>query len=871
MRRTVLILIAGLVLALTHALAEDVKFSAKPSITKSGDQSTISFALSAPGDVEVCILDASGKVVRHLVAGVLGGKNNPPEPLKPGLSQNVPWDGKDDSGKTASGGPFKAQISAGMKPQLDGFLLNNPAASGMVSALAVGPQGNVYIFHRDPTPNALNSGSIKLKVLNRDGKHVRALMPFPADIAPDKVKAFGVFQTKDGELVPRVHNWMQLSFYPDPLMANGHSMPEGCCPAVNSKGRIYWLIHGPSLVALDAEGGAPFDSFVGPKLFPDIKNIRMGSRFVYQNERPPCLAVSGDDKYVYISDLCTGDDKSAQPIPCVFRVDAEKRGPAEVFAGKPGQPGGDKELLTSPRGLAVVKGLLYVADCRADRVAIFKEADHSYVGEIKVKAPDSIGVDPATETLYVCSLTNITAPELIKFDKTGKALYRTVLPAAGSWAKEGVHRIAVDASAKPVRIWMPSWPYAPAGLFCIEDTGDKFVDKGDPRSKEPWAEGPRDITMNRAAGELYFKVNGQAWHRYDEKTEKMKDSLNLGNNYPEINQNAHGTQLVPVSDGSLCTLSWGVGLLRFDHEGKPLNWPEQSSNKIALPGIMCFQERHLALFKPEEIWMVANPALIQGAHDSRFTSVNQIGPDGKVKRTVIWQCMLGAVPRLDAKGNIYLAEMVKPPNQCYPEFFDGKLPATPKTFANGVGGDAYWTSYMYGSIIKFPPSGGIIWYNKDLPVTAVGKPSPELLAQPKISATAHIGYQTQCPADLQGALWYRFGYAPYSCTSTTSTDSCMCEGGGFDVDPYGRVFFPNLGQFRIEVIDTNNNPIGTFGAYGNQDSGGPDATVKKPAIPFAWPNNVTVSDTHAYVADTLNRRVVKVKLTYSVVELCPIQ
>jgi sugar lactone lactonase YvrE len=99
----------------------------------------------------------------------------------------------------------------------------------------------------------------------------------------------------------------------------------------------------------------------------------------------------------------------------------------------------------------------------------------------------------------------------------------------------------------------------------------------------------------------------------------------------------------------------------------------------------------------------------------------------------------------------------------------------------------------------------------------------------------------------------------------------MCEGGGFDVDPYGRVFFPNLGQFRIEVIDTNNNPIGTFGAYGNQDSGGPDATVKKPAIPFAWPNNVAVSDTHAYVADTLNRRVVKVKLTYSAVEVCPIQ
>ena len=73
------------------------------------------------------------------------------------------------------------------------------------------------------------------------------------------------------------------------------------------------------------------------------------------------------------------------------------------------------------------------------------------------------------------------------------------------------------------------------------------------------------------------------------------------------------------------------------------------------------------------------------------------------------------------------------------------------------------------------------------------------------------------------------------------------------MDPVGRVFYPNLGQFRVEVIDTNNNFIASFGTYGNPDSGGP-------GIPLAWPVYVTVSDTHAYVADTVNRRVVKVRL-----------
>jgi hypothetical protein len=74
----------------------------------------------------------------------------------------------------------------------------------------------------------------------------------------------------------------------------------------------------------------------------------------------------------------------------------------------------------------------------------------------------------------------------------------------------------------------------------------------------------------------------------------------------------------------------------------------------------------------------------------------------------------------------------------------------------------------------------------------------------------------------------------------------------------------------VEVIDTNNNPITTFGKYGNEDSGGPGAKVMKPDIPFAWPVYVAVSDTHAYVADTVNRRVVRVKLGAAAEATCAI-
>ena len=74
---------------------------------------------------------------------------------------------------------------------------------------------------------------------------------------------------------------------------------------------------------------------------PDIKDLRLaGENYHYWSDLP-CLAVSSDDKYVYFAGLSTGagDYKKARPLPCVFRVDAAKRGPAEVFVGKLDQAG----------------------------------------------------------------------------------------------------------------------------------------------------------------------------------------------------------------------------------------------------------------------------------------------------------------------------------------------------------------------------------------------------------------------------------------------------------------------------------------------------------------------------------------------------
>jgi hypothetical protein len=111
---------------LGSALAAEAppKFTSKPTAAKVGGEVKISFAVDRETDVTIGILDAKGKVVRHLVSGRLGA--NAPAPLRAGLSQSLEWDGKADDGKPAAGGPFRARVGLGLRPELEEYMFNEP-------------------------------------------------------------------------------------------------------------------------------------------------------------------------------------------------------------------------------------------------------------------------------------------------------------------------------------------------------------------------------------------------------------------------------------------------------------------------------------------------------------------------------------------------------------------------------------------------------------------------------------------------------------------------------------------------------------------------------------------------------------------------
>jgi len=157
-----------------------------------------------------------------------------------------------------------------------------------------------------------------------------------------------------------------------------------------------------------------------------------------------------------------------------------------------------------------------------------------------------------------------------------------------------------------------------------------------------------------------------------------------------------------------------------------------------------------------------------------------------------------------------------------------------------------------------------------------------IAAKPKVQYQYFIqGHYPHKTCEVQNALWARLDYAPYSETYGAGTPVCMCEGAGFDVDAFGRVWYTNLFRFRVEMVDTDNNFALHFGAYGNQDSLGGGKSIpresesaagaKHPDVPLAWPTYVAVSDDYAYVNDTVGMRVARVRLGAEAEEVCNIQ
>lgn len=814
------------------AWAADTSFSPAPSTKKENGKTVITFGVTQATDVEIAILDAKGAVVRHLVAGVLGGKNAPPEPLKPGLTQSVEWDEKDDCGKPAQGGPFKVRVRAGMSVKFGKIFGTSPYTGDPrhgCDGLAVAPDGTLYIKLASAVGNLHHGMPWQLRRFDRAGKYQKTLLPYPPSTTADKVPGFHLVDAGDGLLTPANHSGLDVVLFHFGENIHNRVVDGNVVFVDNSSAKLtFFKVDGTNTVRTVAMRSAP-EKLKWPKWLA------------------PQLAFSPDGKYAYYSNVANTPynanvhpSKMDQQFPQgrVYRQDLTKPGSDPENFYDLEMPDYDKlkhwlpnawNKKTATAGIDVdAKGHLFVCDLVNQQVVEISP-EGKKLGTTKVPWPDKVLVDSKSGTLYVVSraVSDGYPPngELLKIAGRGDAAkVLAKLPLKGGSGPIQGQSLALDESGDKPVLWLGG-----GEVIRVEDQGTAFA---------PAAGSILNTDKNVIDFVCYGDVDPSAELVYITKgTENKVWRFNGDTGEGGLTAIA-ATDLAVAPNGDVCAWpGWAGVLKRYTRDGKPA--PLAATGNQTYGNATCRAGRGNSVggldFAPDGRLYVTNGC--------NGCLVQVYGPDGKpveyerkavhgqggastdIKTPVPalitgMEDMSGSV-RADAAGNCYVLQIGLPKGHVFPKGFE-KDPAY--TEASGV-------------IYKFGPKGGE--FQKGVPTGAL---------------------RTYGPA-----------CGPISGKWNSTGSVCHCAKPRFDVDAYGRLYIPNGWTYKVTLVDNADNHILTFGGYGNWDAQGPQSAEPKPEIPLGWPVFAGASDKYVYVGDGLNHRVVRADKKFAAEAACDIK
>ncbi len=849
--------------------AAEVKFVAKPAAVADGTKVKITFELSAPTDVAVGIVNEKGVVVKHLAGGMLGEKA--PKPLARGkLVQTLYWDRTDDLGKPVPAGKYTVQVQAGMKPTFERIIGRQPKALSDIGGLTVGPGGELYVIGWAGIWKESYKPAREIVVFSREFKYLRTILPYPGDLPYDRIKGVRPVKLADGAYVPRLYYAPGHRNYPGlsgrPPRQNMLVTPGGDLLFFSTVG------HSPiQMVRIRAADGAIPEPFEMLK-FP----VKGGYAFGW-----PQLALSKDGKYVYAGGFITEDHAKKKDAGllnhAVYRWKLGSKDAPEVFAGEPLKAGGGKDLFNQVHGVAVDgEGNVLVSDFGNDRVVVLSSTG-KHIGEFKVEWPDHLCVDRKRGTIYV-----VCVDKSNKDRGGGRILWRKKkLVKIKSWKdpkvlgeiplqpRRGAHYakpvIALDEEADSPILWIGGGANGSISRIVDKDPGGKLPDAEPmgagslfPKSQvsvEHLAVDP--VTERLYVREFYKGYVAGGWRAYDGATgEPVKLAGKLD-----------GADLQVSLDGHIYTyktsFNWrkfkrgGAWIVRWDRDGNPVPF-EGSDSNVSQPMPHDDKEIKARFVDREGVhgFGLSRSGEVYVIYSSKDRTSNPmwmcvVGRDGKVKK----EKLLGLTPaccspRVDRDGNIYVLDNAIPKG----------MSAAPPDFAEALKERYNCYHGLFGSVIKFPPAGGGV-YHTTIRIRGGKRVSraPEKPLGERVECDSGTG-----PCVVDNAVWIK----PYA-SPTPGQRVCICFPARMSLDRYGRIFVPVAPARRIRVLDTEGNEICVFGRYGNADNGGPSSSRPMKGVPMDWVYNVAASDRAVYLADTNNRRVVKVRLDYAAAAKCP--
>jgi DNA-binding beta-propeller fold protein YncE len=841
--KTIVLTIA---LAITAGLsvAGEARFSTRPTARKANGKTTISFAVSGKTDVEVAILDAKGKVVRHLAAGVLGAKTPPPAPLKPGLSQSLTWDGQDDYGAKATGGPFKARVRAGMGVKLERIVGGDPYAyyskemgqgdhaAWRITGLEAKSDGKVYVLG-----NVNNYGPAALRQYDAEGNFLKTVFPPPAGKPIADVKGWGVTVKADGTYMPQYND----------LSSPALSKTFIC----GTRGNIATLIPSPGknqlllekrtkLMTINTDGTIPADAMAAglfvrkPSMFPVERNVY---KRPWDLLGPAFTCLSPDGKHFYLSGVFAGTIKNSRCVGAettgawrdgqLFKVDIATR-EAKVFFALPEKdvigPGparfkspiedGRANPYAAFNGVAVdAAENVFLCDRQNKRIIVL-DKNAQIIREIPVSYPDAIAVNPKTKAIYVTTrfghYNRHGQLKLLKFNdwsKDSKPSVTTLPLCKIGYYPQGSLLAVTEAKGK-VFVWV-GYPTLPVRIY--QDTGaglklfKDFYEAGQQRVLDL-----QHMIVNPVTDDIYI---ADGWNNCFRITDW---------------KNPRFERCMTTSKGALKALSLAIdtrnGYL-YGHAcmGRVVRY--KMGGETFTPAPVTGSGGNI--FTP---YICSDWRIGLGFSDRGIA----IGPDGSL-------VTLGALQKRGSNYsgplNFFKADAAKAPWQALsfkgfggPSSAGVRFDPRGNLYAGRLGGRK-----SQGKIYKYSPTGSL----------AGGNLFP---TEPKAPAKVYdINYGYPAPA---------FSRTPR-----------------FGVDGYGRIYYPTPLTPQVSVIDNEGNAILSFGTYGNRDSMGglKGDLVPTRDIPMAFPNSVDATDDYIYVSDIVNIRLLRLAKKFAAAETVTIQ
>lgn len=805
MRRHLLVIAAATAGAAAAAWGGDVSLSAGPKATRVDGGWRIGFAVSAPTDVEAAILDRTGKVVRHLAAGVLGGRIAPPPPLKPGLRQELLWDGKDDDGKAAAGAPFQVRVRAGLRPKL-GRIIGEPGRTpGKVYGLATDEKGNLYVA----SGCVYSSAPIhSIKVFDRAGAYLRTILPMPANLKLPQVAEYGGAREVDGRLVPGNHH---------PLVP--HVQEGGIVAFLSSavRGGVLWLINTDGRICRIRTDGSAIQ-------------WRSAPRTLRPSGGPMCWAVSRDNRRLYLTgwwdQRATGgkvdprdgilyevDPASGQTRELV-RIDVPKDSfwLTERNGWYHYRNWDRKNGCAALHGLAVdAGGRVVVCDRVHQRLAVY-DPDGKLAGQTKIDWPDLVAPSPGDEAVYVTTrkvIDGYKAVNEFRVVKLSSAIDGRVL-AEATLRGQNAPCMALDASGSPAVLWLSNVGKQGERLVRIEDRGRQLVVTGALNEHLPAAEGIVKVWADPDSDDVYVNNGWNALSRYDGLSGQ-------GGPIP-----IKAIDLAVGPDRCLYLYGragWNEPIYRCDREfkpvpfsgtGKPTTSKSSAGREVYGRYGMGWSNKGIAVRRDGHIYVRSMYAWCK-YFVAVFKPDGTAAAYGRVAGGILGPLDAGSGGiRLDRQGCFYVGTQ-----------------GLPKAMPRG--------DKRSGCIVKVGPAGGGVAAEKG-----------------QLDGIQFDGYF------FEGAV------TAYPDLSPRADSGCVCKEARFDLDDFGRLYVPDVLGFCIRVYDNAGNLVCKLGHYGNVDSAGPDSRLGDPPIAFGWPMSCGINRAgRLYVADVLNQRIVRVDTTFA--------